>query len=192
MKFHIIIDHPNQKSFNHAVLQAFTEGLKENNNEIDIIDLNQDGFNPIMSAEELAVYEQGISLDPIIKEYQDRLKAADHLVLIFPIWWNVMPVRLKGWLDKVLLPGFAVTEGHDLIPLLTDFTGATVLTTSASSDKFHRESTNNALDWVLCKGTLAFCGIKPINWLNFGEAGISDASEHTAWLQHIRDLGANF
>ncbi|MCJ7694973.1 MAG: NAD(P)H-dependent oxidoreductase, partial [Anaerolineaceae bacterium] len=93
MHFHIIIDHPWDKSFNHAVLAAFIGGIAKNLHTFDVLDLNKEGFDPIISEEELAVYSSGGVKDPKVKEYQDRLLEAQHLVLIFPIWWNVMPAR---------------------------------------------------------------------------------------------------
>ena len=162
MHFHIIIDHPWDKSFNHAVLTAFCEGLDKHSHTYDVLDLNKEKFNPIISEDELAVYSSGGYLDPKIKQYQDYLKDADHLVLVFPIWWNVMPARLKGWMDKVLLPGFAFTTDQVPSPLLGHIKQASIFTTTGSPDEYHRKEYNNALEWVLGKGTLKFCGIKQV------------------------------
>ena len=190
MKFHIIIDHPWDGSFNYAVMRSFIEGIKENQNDFDVLDLNKEKFNPIMSEEELAGYAQGKSLDPKIKEYQECLVRSDHLVLIFPVWWMVMPARLKGWMDKVLLPGFAFTTDQVPKPLLNHISGATILTTTGVSDDLHRKENNNALDWVLCEGTLGFIGIKETKWLNFGETGFVSQAKHKEWLGFIKDYGS--
>jgi len=190
MKFHIIIDHPWDGSFNYAVMRSFIEGIKENKSDFDVLDLNKEGFNPIMSEEELAGYAQGKSLDPKIKEYQERLIQSDHLVLIFPIWWMVMPTRLKGWMDKVLLPGFAFTTAQVPKPLLSHISGATILTTTGVPDDLHRKENNNALESVLCKGTLSFIGIKEIKWLNFGETGFVSQAKHKEWLGFVKEYGS--
>lgn len=187
MHIYIIIDHPKAKSFSYAVLDSFSNGLRQAGHTIDLVDLNRDGFNPVLTEEELTVYGQGISLDPTVKDYQQRLLKADHLALIFPIWWYGMPARLKGWLDKVLLPGFAVTTDHQ--PLLTHISGATVLTTSADTDQELRETYHSPIEWSVCKGTLKFCGISPAKWLNFGEAGIASRSDHEAWLEKVYQYG---
>ncbi len=191
MHIHIIIDHPWQKSFNYAILEAFTKGVKQAGHQIDLLDLNRDEFNPVFSTEELALYAQGESLDPKVKDYQGRLLAANHLVMLFPIWWNVMPARLKGWMDKVLLPGFAFTKGQDPLPLINQMQGATVLTTSGAPDHVVRQTYHNALDWVLCKGTLEFCGISPVTWLNFGETGFASQQAHDDWLDEVKRFGKN-
>lgn len=85
MKFHIIIDHPWSGSFNFAIMHSFIEGIEENRNDFNVLDLNKEDFDPIMSEKELAGYSQGVSFDPKIKEYQEHLIKSDHLVMIFPI-----------------------------------------------------------------------------------------------------------
>lgn len=182
----ILIDHPWEGSFNYTIMEAFSGGLREKGHSIDRIDLNEDQFNPVFSTEELAGYAEGISLDPQVKDYQERLRAADHLVMIFPIWWNVMPARMKGWMDKVLLPGFAFSKGQFPEPMLGHIRGGTVLTTTGAPDDVHRKEYHNALHWVLCKGTLEFCGISPVEWLNFGETGFVPWEAHEDWLAKVR------
>lgn len=186
MHFHLIIDHPWEDSFNFAILDTVVSELKENLQSFDVLDLNRESFNPVMSTAELAVYDKGIYLDPLVKEYQERLTKADYLFFIFPVWWNVMPAMLKGWMDKVLLPGFAFTKGHLPEPLLSHIQGATVFTTTANPDKNHREEYNNTTENVLCKGALKFCGVNDTTWLNFGETGIVSEKEHEKWLEIIK------
>jgi putative NADPH-quinone reductase len=192
MNFHIIIDHPWKDSFNYAVLDSFISGIENNHHSFDLLDLNRTDFNPIMSELELANYSKGISIDPKIKDHQARLLKTDHLVLIFPIWWNVMPARLKGWMDKVLLPGFAFSTDQVPVPMLSHIQGATIFTTTGTPDEYHRKEFNNALEWVLCKGTLEFCGIRPTKWFNFGDTGFVDRSVHSAWLENIKNLAMKF
>ena len=59
-------------------------------------------------------------LTPKIIEYSNRLKKADHLIFIFPIWWELMPALTKGFIDRALFPGIAYDhnpKGHGLIPI---------------------------------------------------------------------------
>ncbi|MFP4644633.1 MAG: NAD(P)H-dependent oxidoreductase [Spirochaetales bacterium] len=191
MNVHIIIDHPRKDSFNHAVLDAFVAGLRSGGHTTDVLDLNAEEFDPIFSHEELAAYARGeSSTDPVVPGYQKRLASADHLAMIFPIWWSIMPVRLKGWMDKVLRPGFAFTEGEVPEPLLGHIHGATILTTSGAPDDIQRMASDNGLEGVLCKGALGFCGISPAKWLNFGGAGAVSREEHAAWLKRVHEYGA--
>lgn len=191
MNIHIIIDHPWEESFNYVILSGLSETLQQAGHSIDVLDLNQDGFNPVFSQAELALYTQGGSLDPKVKEYQQRLINADYLVMIFPVWWNMMPARLKGWMDKVLLPGFAFTKGQFPDPLLTHMSGAMVLTTSGASDEEVRETYHGVIGWGLCKGTLEFCGISPVIWHNFGDTGFATSEAHYAWVEFIKQCATN-
>jgi len=107
MRVLAVIDHPWAESFNHAILKAVVGGLEAAGHEVDVLDLHQDGFNPVMSVEELAVYTAGRWLDPKVGEYQARIDAAQWLYLVFPVWWETAPALLKGFFDKVFLPGWA-------------------------------------------------------------------------------------
>ena len=185
MKFHIIIDHPWQGSFNFAILKSICSIIEKNGQEYDLLDLNRENFNPVIREDELAVYTEGKVLDPKVKEYQQRISSADYLIFIFPIWWNVMPAMLKGWIDKVIMPGFAFTTGQIPSPLLTHIKGAAIFTTSGTPDDLLRENYHEALKWVFCEGTLKFCGIDQVDWLNFGDTGYVDKEKHTEWLKSI-------
>lgn len=189
MKILCVIDHPNRQSYNHAVMHAFADGTVRAGHSIDILDLNEDEFDPVMTVKDLSLYPQGKFTDFRVAVYQQRLRSADCLALFFPVWWMVMPARLKGWLDKVLLPGFAFTTGQFPQPLLTHIHSAFVFTTTAVSDADHRRDYHDALHWVLCKGTLAFIGIRDIHWHNFGEAGFASPEKHAAWLETARQVG---
>lgn len=131
MKFHIIIDYPWSGSFNYVIMRSFIEGIKDNRNDFDVLDLNEEKFNPIMSEVEIAGYSQGMSFDPKIKEYQERLRKSDYLVMIFPVWWMILPARLMGWMYRVLLPGFAFTMDEEPKSLLNHNSGAIIFTTTA-------------------------------------------------------------
>ena len=110
----LIIDHPWKESFNHAVLNKLIAGLEQDQKIYQVIDLNKDGFDPVMKEEELAVYQSGSVLDPLVLHYMNLLKVTTQLVLIFPIWWYSSPASLKGFLDKVLLN--AVSYTHLTLP----------------------------------------------------------------------------
>ena len=99
----IVINHPYENSFCRAILEAAKTGAAQRGS-VDIIDLDADGFNPVMSRDELAAFVKKTgAIDPQAKNYIERLKAADALIMIFPIWWELMPALTKGFIDKVIL-----------------------------------------------------------------------------------------
>ena len=103
----IVFAHPWNGSFNKAILDKVVEKLDETKEKYTIIDLNKDGFNPVITEKDLELYSQGKSADPLVLKYQEILKNTDELILIFPIWWMSLPAILKGFFDKVMTKGFA-------------------------------------------------------------------------------------
>ncbi len=101
----IIFAHPWHGSFNKAILDAVILELDKHQIEYRVIDLNKDGFNPVMLESELALYSKGQHADSLVQKYQSILKDTDELILIFPIWWYNIPAILKGFIDKVMLKG---------------------------------------------------------------------------------------
>lgn len=179
MRVLIIIDHPWPQSFNHAILARVEESLAAGGHELDLLDLHKDGFNPVLNEEELALYEGGGYLDPMVRKYQKRIEAAEHLVFIFPVWWEVMPALMKGFFDKVFLPGWAF-DGSDATPLLTYISGATVITTMGAPKVIH-----TSVEPVLCKGILGFCGILSYRWFNLCDIPNTNPDQRRAYLDDI-------
>lgn len=183
MRVLIVLDHPWDQSLCHAIKDALLSGLTEAGHTGDVIDLHADGFDPVMRRDELAVYTRGIVLDPRVTDYQARIMQAQHIAFIFPLWWEVMPAMLKGWLDKVLLPGFAFRES-DVAPLLTHLTGATAITTMGAP-----EITYNSVERALLKGTMGFCGVTHTHYINFLDVGNASREQVGHWLAEIADYG---
>jgi NAD(P)H dehydrogenase (quinone) len=179
MRVMVTIDHPWSESFNHAILGVVTTTLEDNGHKVDLLDLHQEGFDPVMHVDELAAYAQGKSLDPKVGAYQRRIEQADHLIYIFPVWWEVMPALLKGFFDKVFLPEWAFREA-DATPLLTHIQGATVITTMGAPEVIH-----TAVEPVLCKGILGFSGITQTRWFNLCEVAEITPDARRAWLDEI-------
>lgn len=161
----IVFTHPWYGSFNKAILDVITAKLERENKAYNVIDLCKDRFNPVFSEEELAVYNQGKALDPLITRYQEIIKKSDEMVFIFPNWWNTMPAILKGFFDKVLLKDFAFNYEGGFNALL-DINKTTVITTSEHpspnfkniiengfiGDMLNPVGIRNAV-WLSCEGT---------------------------------------
>ncbi len=183
MRALIVLDHPWDRSFCHALKNALVDGLHEAGHHADVIDLHADAFDPVMHREELAGYTRGLVLDPLVTRYQDRIRQARHLVFVFPLWWEVTPAMLKGWLDKVLLPGFAFREA-DAAPLLTHLVSATAITTMGAP-----EITYNSVERALLYGTMRFCGVRHTHYINFLDVGNSTLEQRARWLEEVREYG---
>jgi NAD(P)H dehydrogenase (quinone) len=184
----IIFDHPygalasenvpHQRSYSAALLASVMRGLNTKGHTIDLIDLHADGFDPVMSREELAAWRQKKTTDPLVANYQQRLMAADHIVFLFPIWWEAMPALTKGFLDKVFAKGIVYEEikpGRPFKCLLANLKGVSLLTVMNTPDFFYRWIFGNPITKILFRGTFRKMGIrKNLRWYNY--AGMSDRS----------------
>lgn len=128
----IVYNHPYDKSFCHAILESAKKGLLKAGHTVDVIDLDKDKFNPVMTDEDLLAFRNHQVIDEHAKNYIKRIQQADHLVFIFPIWWELMPAMTKGFIDKVIFPGSAYTytfSGYGMKSLLKKLQSTTVITT---------------------------------------------------------------
>lgn len=127
----IVFSHPWHGSFNKAILDAIAAKFDNDNKAYQIIDLPKDKFDPSFSEAELAVFNQGKALDPLVIKYQEMISNSDEMIFIYPIWWGTMPAILKGFFDKVLLKDYAYNYNNGWTPLL-NIKKSTVITTSES------------------------------------------------------------
>ena len=179
MRIMITIDHPWSQSFNHTILARVVDTLRAGGHEVDVLDLHQEDFDPVLHVDELAIYTLGEYLDPKVGAFQKRIMQAQHLIYIFPVWWEVMPALLKGFFDKVFLPGWAFNEA-DASPRLTHITGATVITTMGAPQAIF-----TSVEPVLCKGILGFCGVPEVKWFNLCEISEIAPAQRAAYLDEV-------
>jgi NAD(P)H dehydrogenase (quinone) len=109
----VLFAHPVETSFQSAIHGKVLEGLKAAGHEVDDCDLYAEGFNPVMSREErLNYHDEEVCTKPV-QAYVDRVRAAEGLVLNFPVWNYGYPAILKGFFDRVFLPGvsFVLKDG---------------------------------------------------------------------------------
>lgn len=109
----VLYAHPCPESFNAAVHDTVVETLRKRGWDVDDCDLNKEGFSPVLTeAERRGYHEEPTNIEPV-REYVERVRAAEALVLVFPVWNFGYPAILKGFLDRVFLPGvsFKLVDG---------------------------------------------------------------------------------
>lgn len=187
MRILIVLDHPytitsaenvpHRRSFSAAVAAAAIRGAEAAGHQVDLIDLAADGFQPAMTREDLLAWRQGGAVDPLVLDYQHRLLAAEHLVFVFPIWWEAMPAATKGFLDRVLVKGVMYDEltdakGNPFRNRMTNLSDVSVLSIMTTPDKAYRWWYRDPLTKILFKGTFGKIGIKNLRWTNY--ASVTD------------------
>ncbi|MGV8853085.1 MAG: NAD(P)H-dependent oxidoreductase [Devosia sp.] len=126
MRVHVIHAHPVETSYNRALFTAVVESLEAAGHSVDALNLYDEDFPAVMTREErLNYHDVPGNLTPAIKPYVDRLRAAEAIVLVHPVWNYGYPAILKGYFDRIFLPGvsFTMQDGDDrgqLVPCLSN------------------------------------------------------------------------
>jgi putative NADPH-quinone reductase len=133
MRFLVVYAHPLNDSFQSALHRRVVQTLIEAGHEVDDCDLYAEGFSPALGPEERRAYHDiGVNRNFVSKDIE-RLLRCQGLVLVFPTWWFGMPAILKGYFDRVWLPGVAFElKGGQTRPLLNNITRFSVVTTYGS------------------------------------------------------------
>jgi NAD(P)H dehydrogenase (quinone) len=110
----VVFAHPSTDSYCAALKDRAVKTLESNGWHVDVADLYGDGFDPRMSRDERHAYHSNEPiLDPLVAHYAELVKAADSLVFVYPTWWWGLPAIMKGWLEKVLVPGVGFIKDPD-------------------------------------------------------------------------------
>ncbi|MBP3223276.1 MAG: NAD(P)H-dependent oxidoreductase [Actinomycetaceae bacterium] len=174
----VILDHPygiegarnipHKRSFTAALAQKAITDLNERGHKVDVIDLHADGFDPVMHAEDLQSWRKVENIDPLVCNYQERIKRADRLAFFFPIWWELMPAMTKGFIDKVYAKNVLYTQEstpfHSLLDPIPEVIVTTVMNTPLS---LYKTIFGNPLTKALKRGTFWKTGLKKYTWHSF-------------------------
>jgi NAD(P)H dehydrogenase (quinone) len=100
----ILNAHPDEGSLCDAVAAAYLEGAREGGHEICYVPLRELRFDLVLRGG----YHSTKPLEPDIPQQQELIRWSEHLVIVSPNWWWSAPALLKGYIDRVFLPGFAM------------------------------------------------------------------------------------
>lgn len=184
MKMTIVYAHPYDKSFNHAVL----EEVKAVSGDCYVIDLYADGFNPVLTREELAVYGKGQSLDPLVATYNQILDDTNRIVFIFPMWWYDMPAMMRGFLDKVMLEGSAYYTDNTGLHPIRNIAETYLFTTASTPTEVLMDVFRNPMGAAHIADTLEIVGCHNIKWLNLGAIDGTTEEQRKVHLAQVREL----
>lgn len=194
MKTVIVYNHPYDGSFCMAIREAVENGLRTGKHEYKVIDLDKDEFDPVMREKDLKAFamagrigEDGLAdVDPLVFKYMKMLRWAEHIVMIFPIWWMTMPAMTKGFVDKVIFPGIAYKmEGGQLVSMLSSLKQVTIITTMNTPSDVYKDVYDNSLEGSLIKGTFNKIGIHDIRWISLNMVKQVGDEKRWVWLDEI-------
>jgi 1,4-dihydroxy-2-naphthoate octaprenyltransferase len=180
MKVLVILAHPRRDSFCGALADAYIDGATASNAEIVFIHLAKLIFDLNVRTAE----PQDQNEEEDIRKAKKLIQWAEHLVFVYPIWWGTMPALLKGFLDRVFVPGFAfyeVVQG-DYKKLLTNKT-AQLIVTMDTPLLIYRLFIKSPGTRAMKIATLEFCGISPVRTLHFSGLKHSTLTQREKWLE---------
>ncbi|MGE5558844.1 MAG: NAD(P)H-dependent oxidoreductase [Bacillota bacterium] len=186
----IIYAHPDVRSFVAAMRDAFLEGLGRQGHTYQSVDLYREGFNPALSLTELYTRESR-EIPSDIAAYQDKIHKADLIVLAFPTWWQGPPAIMKGFLDRVLTPGFAFEMNGKLHKGLLRGKAVIVLN-SYETPRFIVKAVNGDRAFrMLKRDVFRFCGIRKVFRLSAYSLSAAAVQYREKILDKVREFGTD-
>lgn len=186
-KILIVLCHPDSSSFCNSLASAYIDGAKESGAEIREIKLGELDFDPVLWNGYNTIQE----LEPDLKEAQKNILWANHLVFVYPNWWGSMPALMKGFFDRVFLPGFAFKygEGSSLPDKLLKGRTAQLLVTMDTPAWYYRWIYHRPGHTQMKRTILEFCGIKVKKITEFAPIVNSTQEQRKMWIQSAKELG---
>lgn len=144
-------------------------------------------FDPILRLGHKEIQE----LEPDLLRAQKLISWAEHLVIVYPVWWGTMPALLKGFFDRVFLPGFAFKYREDspLWDKLLKGRSARVIVSSDAPVWYNFLINGNPSQKALKRTILEFCGFKPVGVTSIGSVKSLDGEKIAGWLEKAEKLG---
>ena len=190
MNILIILGHPDKNSFNHAIAEVCKNRLIENGHLVVFHDLYEEGFNPIISKDEIPKNGQ---TDNIIETHCEELINSDGIIVIHPNWWGQPPAIMKGWIDRVIRPGiayeFSDEDNGEGVPIgLLKAEVGLVFNTSNTSEIRENAVFKDPLETIWKNCIFDLCGIKRFDRKMFRIVVTSDLQQRKIWLDETKSM----
>lgn len=181
----VINGNPKKYSFCREVAERYCQGLGSEISSKSVIHLGEVKFDPVLRDG----YQGSQELEPDLREVRDLFCAADHVVFVYPNWWGVMPALLKGFLDRILVPGIAFSfEDGAPIKLMTNKSASLVITMDVPVQLYTGRYESRGTH-IMRDNILDFCGIEIKNVCYLGPVHSSTVAERQEWLSNAERLG---
>lgn len=183
----IIQGHPHSDSLASSLAQSYQRGAEAAGRDVRVLEIGKLDFNPNLAYG----YKQPVPLEKDLVSARESILWSNHIVWIFPVWWGMPPALLKGFIDRVFLPGFAFQyrqQGRSWDRLLTGRTARVFVTMDAPL--WYYRLVNGQPAHRAFKGMiLKFCGINPVRFTNFSSVRQASEKQIQRWLETTEKLG---
>lgn len=181
----IIVGHVRKDSLCEALGEAYRKGAIAGGHEAKLFSTAHMTFDPILRREFVSVQD----LEPDLQAAHDAIVAADHLVLIFPLWLGSLPAILKGFLERVFQPDLVEPAKRGEFAKLLLGKSAHVIMTMGMPGIIYRWYYGAHALKSLKRNILEFLGAGPVRSTVHGLVGTVSAEHRQRWLLEAEDLG---
>lgn len=185
MQVLVVLGHPREGSFCHAIAHTAVETLRADGHQVIYHDLYREGFDPLLPAEHLV---KDANLPEVIAQHCWELVHSDGYLVVHPNWWGQPPAILKGWVDRVFRQGVAYDFTAEGVSQLLAGKRALVFTTSNTPRDDELRLYGDPLEnlWKNC--IFGFCGVTNFRRRNFESIILSTHEQRVAWLEEVKLL----
>lgn len=184
-KIAIVVGHARPDTYCRALAEAYRRGAEAAGHKADVFDTSRMVFDPILHEGFVRVQP----LEPALQVARDAMGAADHLVLIFPLWLGTLPAIFKGFLERVLQPDLVEPAKTGRFVQVLKGKSARVIVTMGMPGIVYRWWFGAHAVKMLKRNILGFMGVGPVRTTIFGFVeGVGNARRE-AWLRSVEDLG---
>lgn len=188
MKKILIIDcHPNPDSLCASLSYTYKKGAMESGVEVKEIIIRDLVFNPDLAFG----YQKRTELEPDLLEAWEKIKWADHLVWVHPLWWGGLPALAKGFIDRLFLPGMAFSYRENSVwwdKLLKGKTAHIICTLDQPYWYYWFVNGKPGIN-QLKKMTLEFCGVTPVRVTTYSPIRNSSKEQREKFINKTKLLG---
>ncbi|MCB9495358.1 MAG: NAD(P)H-dependent oxidoreductase [Fibrobacteria bacterium] len=184
----LILDgHPDETSLGRALSRAYQEGARASGAETRHVALANLDFDPILRGG----FHSKNALEPDLVQAQQDILWAEHIVWVHPVWWSNIPALMKGFVDRVFLPGYAFSySGASPFPRqLLKGRSSRIIYTQDAPNWYYRWFIGRPSVRSMASGVLKFCGISPVRLTDIGPVRRSSEEKRAEWLRKVERLG---
>lgn len=179
----VILGHPDSSSYCGKLVETYATSATETGHTVKLFKLGDIKFDPILHHG----YQKRQELEPDLREIQEAISWANHLVFVYPLWWGSMPALLKGFFDRTLLPGYAFKyrENSQLWDKLLTGRSAHAIVTMDTPPWYNWLVYKNPGHRQIKKTILEFCGIKPVKITSLGSIRPASPAQLSKWIEQV-------
>ena len=187
-KILLILGHPDTESFCGTLTSTYKDSATASGFEVRQLLLGELSFDPVL----WKGYKNIQTLEPDLVRAQELIRWSDHLVFVYPNWWGTMPALMKGFIDRVFLPGFAFKYRENSAfwdKLLTGRTAHLIVTMDTPPWYYrwiyHRPGHNEMKHTIL-----GFSGIKVVKITEIAIVRTATPEVRARWIDRVKSLAS--